>query len=110
MGYFPENQWLVGLFEENLTIDKRTERNKHKAELNSCIYTSIAKLKNVLCLSARLDYSNPEQFIKTDKWPETPLKNVFPAILFSTKRVSVNRSSILYNIIHPKQQRKDFEQ
>ncbi len=53
---------------------------------------------------------NPEQFIKTDKWPETPLKNVFPAILFSTKQVSVNRSSILYNITHPKQQRKDFEQ
>ena len=54
-------------------------------------------------------HKKPEQFIKTDKWPETPLKNVFPAILLFTKQVSVNRSSLLYNISHtPK--RKDFEQ
>ena len=56
-----------------------------------------------------LKHFYPEQFIKTDKWPETPLKNVFPAILLFTKQVSVNRSSFLYNISHtPK--RKDFEQ
>ena len=48
----------------------------------------------------------PEQFIKTDKWPETPLKNVFPAILLFTKQVSVNRSSFLYNVIRTNNQER----
>ena len=58
----------------------------------------------------------PEQFIKTDKRPETPLKNVFPAILFSTNRwVKIvhipvqyyrisNKERILNNDTHTEQQ------
>lgn len=42
----------------------------------------------------------PEQFTKTDKWLETPLKNVFPAFLLFTEQVSVNYSSFLYNVNH----------
>ena len=50
--------------------------------------------------------TKPEQFIKTDKWPETPLKNVFPAILLFTKQVSVNCSSFLYNVIRTNNQER----
>ena len=48
----------------------------------------------------------PEQFIKTGKWPETPLKNVFPVILLFTKQVSVNCSSFLYNVIRTNNQER----
>ena len=56
--------------------------------------------------TVELSFIKPEQFIKTDKWPETPLKNVFPAILLFTKQVSVNRSSFLYNISHTHQKER----
>lgn len=40
----------------------------------------------------------PEQFIKIDKWSETPLKNRFPTISPFTKQGSANHSSFLFNV------------
>lgn len=83
------------------------QSNQKKISSTVCRYICLDREGNLWITF--MFFGKPEQFIKTDKWPETPLKNVFPAILLFTKQVSVNRSSFLYNISHtPK--RKDFEQ